>query len=249
VAVRPLEGLSVALLVPDDSARRWLAVFERSGARVVQVSPLVFLPPESWDELDGLLTSPIARSVWAFSSPRAVRAVAGRPGVDLTDCRIAVVGPRTREVCEQHGWQVEGEASPATAEGLVELLLGWDAARVVFPRGDRASSTVVDRLCEARIPVFDPVVYRTVPGLSERGKARLIQQLPHLDWLVFTSPSGWEAVRKVGALRRRPGLRWAAVGPTTGVAIRESGWWDGVIADRPEPAAVVEAIARIREAR
>ena len=249
MAEPPLEGLSVALFVPDDSARRWLTVFERAGARVVQISPLLFLPPDSWDELDGLLALPVARSVWAFSSPRAVRAVASRPGVALSDCRIAVVGPRTREVCEQHGLQVAGEAQPATAEGLVDLLLGWDAARVVFPRGDRASSTVVDRLCEARVPVLDPVVYRTVSGLSERGKARLLEHLPRLDWLVFTSPSGWEAVRKVPAVRRRAGLRWAAVGPTTGVTIRESGWWDGVIAERPEPAAVVEAIARSREGR
>ncbi|GEK21965.1 uroporphyrinogen-III synthase [Cellulomonas xylanilytica] len=173
--VLPLSGWRV--LVPRPSAGRSPAVvaLAAAGAEAVVVPLIETVPPEDPTELDDALLA--LESGWfgwlVVTSAAAVPVLVDRAQESagslpqlLADghVRVAAIGPGTARALEEVG--VEPDLVPrgrSTSRGLVEAFPApTGPARVLFPRGDLAATTVVDGLQERGWDVADVVAYRTV---------------------------------------------------------------------------------------
>jgi uroporphyrinogen-III synthase/uroporphyrinogen III methyltransferase/synthase len=118
--------------------------------------------------------------------------------------------------------------------------------RVLVPRAAEGRPELVDGLAAAGAVVVAVEAYRSVPAPPERLR-------PLAGWIesgevhavAFASPSAVRAV--VGALGARAGLLGrvllAAIGPTTGDALRSAGLEPGVVPARHTGRDLAEAVA------
>jgi uroporphyrinogen-III synthase/uroporphyrinogen III methyltransferase/synthase len=183
--VLPLSGWRV--LVPRPSAGRSPAVvaLAAAGAEAVVVPLIETVPPEDPTELDDALLA--LESGWfgwlVVTSAAAVPVLVDRAQESagslvqlLADggVRVAAIGPGTARALREVG--VEPDLIPrggSTSRGLVEAFPApTEPARVLFPRGDLAATTVVDGLQERGWDVADVVTYRTVAAAPPPADVR-----------------------------------------------------------------------------
>lgn len=183
--VLPLSGWRV--LVPRPSAGRSPAVvaLAAAGAEAVVVPLIETVPPEDPTELDDALLA--LESGWfgwlVLTSAAAVPVLVDRAQESagslvqlLADgnVRVAAIGPGTARALREVG--VEPDLVPrgrSTSRGLVEAFPApTEPARVLFPRGDLAATTVVDGLQERGWEVADVIAYRTVPAAPPPADVR-----------------------------------------------------------------------------
>jgi uroporphyrinogen-III synthase len=166
----------------------------------------------------------------AFTSARAVEAVAERRGVLPRELRVAAVGRSTAAVAESMGWRVRVVPESQTAEGLVRALQGAGVGagtRILFPASEIARDTLEAGLRAVGADVVRVTAYRTLPAaLDAHGCARLLEA-GQIDAITFTSPSTLEHLR-LGLGERlwdavAARVVMAAIGPTTASAARSAG--------------------------
>ncbi|MBO3102478.1 uroporphyrinogen-III synthase [Cellulomonas fengjieae] len=181
----PLAGWRV--LVPRPAAGRSPAVvaLAAAGAEAVVVPLIETVPPEDPTELDDALLA--LESGWygwlVLTSAAAVpvlvdraQATAGGLAQLLADghVRVAAVGPGTARTLRDVG--VEPALVPRGASTSRALVDAWpeptEPARVLFPRGDLAATTVTDGLRQRGWDVTDVVAYRTVPAAPPPAEVR-----------------------------------------------------------------------------
>lgn len=177
-----------------------------------------------------------------FTSPRAVDALGeAMPWLPAENVlwhtkSVFAVGPRTADRLRWIGFEPEGEES-GSAEMLVDLIRGHAFDRpLLFLCGNRRLDVLPTRLHAAGIEVEEIEVYvsRLRPNLDWPTDKRP-------DWIVFFSPSGYEAVRQAPNTNMT-GVRVAAIGPTTAEALRAGGLDVSAVADEPSPRALSAAI-------
>ena len=250
---RALEGRRIAVTRAPEQAVELARLLAAHGAEVVLCPLVAFEAPKDTGPLDAALAQ-VAEFDWLlFTSQNAVRFFDerrralgvpfhwGRP-------RVAAVGPATAKAARDLGYAVGHVAQEATGRGLAEgLAENVRGQSVLLPRSDKARADLPKTLAEAGARVTDVVAYRTVAPGADAEQALAQIRAGHVDAVVFASPSAFERLaEQVGmvTLHEQTGhVALAAIGPVTAEAIRQAGLPVAVVPSKPEPAALVDALA------
>lgn len=220
---------------PDDA---YVQALEAAGFRAECVPVLAFRFPRQ-EILRDRLARPGQYAGLIATSPRAARAVeqAGfnaSAAAEWASKPAYAVGPKTAEALRGVGLAPRGEEAGSAA--ALASVIASKKTPYLFLCGNRRRDTLPIALQEVGTAYEELVAYETY--------LRTEIDLPEAhsgDWLVFFSPSGIEAVAEQST-EAASGYRWAAIGPTTGAALREHGWSPDAVAAAPTPESLVAAI-------
>jgi uroporphyrinogen III methyltransferase / synthase len=253
---KPLFGWRV--LVPRTKEQA-AAVSERLreyGAVPEEVPTIAVEPPRTPQQMEravkGLVTG---RYQWvAFTSANAVRAVRERfeeYGLDaraFAGVKVAAVGEQTSASLLEFGIRPdlvpEGNQS---AEGLAAVWPPYDDLldpinRVLLPRADIATETLLARLVELGWEAEDVTAYRTVRAAPPPAPVREAIKGGGFDAVLFTSSS---TVRNLVGIAGKPHAVTVigVIGPQTAKTAAEFGLRVDVTAGKPSMTALVDALA------
>lgn len=253
---RPLYGWRVLVPRTRDQAGALSAQLRSYGAVPVEVPTIAVEPPRTSAPMEkavkGLVTG---RYLWvAFTSVNAVRAVVERLdefGVDaraFAGVKVAAVGEATASALVAYGLRPDlvpsGEQS---GQGLADDWAAFDPTfdpidRVLLPRADIATDTLLAGLVERGWQVDDVTAYRTVRAAPPPAETREALKGGGFDAVLFTSSS---TVRNLVGIAGKPhdSTILACIGPQTQAAAVENGLRCDVLARQPEVGALVESLA------
>jgi uroporphyrinogen III methyltransferase / synthase len=238
----------------------------RSYGAVPQVVPTIAVePPRAPQQMEraikGLVTG---RFQWiAFTSANAVRAVRERLedyGLDaraFAGIKVAAVGEQTAAVLGEFG--IKPDLVPEAEQSSEGLAAAWPPYddvldpinRVLLPRADIATETLVARLTDLGWETEDVTAYRTVRAAPPPAPIREAIKGGGFDAVLFTSSS---TVRNLIGIAGKPHAvtAVAVIGPQTAQTAAEYGLRVDVTAPRPSATALVDALAehgaRLRDA-
>ena len=232
------------------------------GAEVLLLPTVGFAAPESSDALDAALHALDEFDVVLLTSQNAVRFMVARwhalgMGAELGASRkqfIAAVGAATAEAAMNEGMRVDHVAKNSTGESLVEELRTSLAGRhVLMPRSDRADKRLPRTLESVGARVTEVVAYRTLAPESLDPAILESIRRAEVDAIVFASPSSFHNLcdsidaAELATLSTR--VQFAAIGPTTAQALRESGARVEIEANESSAAGLADSIAKYYQRR
>ncbi len=253
---KPLFGWRV--LVPRTQAQAGSMIDRLAtyGA-VADVVPTISVePPRTPQQMEkairGLVTG---RYEWiGFTSTNAVRAVRERfeeLGLDaraFAGLKVAAVGGVTADALRD--WGINADLVPSgeqSAAGLLEVWPEFDELldpinRVLLPRADIATETLVAGLREMGWEVDDVTAYRTVRAAPPAQHVRDAIKGGDYDAVVFTSSS---TVRNLVGIagKPHPATVVACIGPATAKTAQEHGLRVDVLAPEASAVSLVDALA------
>lgn len=232
-----LSGRVVAVTRAEQQLGEARAMFERAGARVLDLPALVIGPPDEWGPLDDALEELESFHWLVFSSINGVEAVEQRLqriGRNLSDrprgLKIAAVGRKTAARLEQLGAPADFVPPSFVADSLIEHfpVSGW-GQRLLLPRVQSGGRTLLaEAFAEAGTRVVEAAAYesRCPPHLPLATAAALRQG--QVDAITFTSG---KTVRhtvqllqqdlKDGWRERLDSVALVSIGPQTSTACLE----------------------------
>ncbi len=253
---KPLFGWRVLVPRTKEQAASVSERLKQYGAVPEEVPTIAVEPPRTPQQMEravkGLVTG---RYQWvAFTSTNAVRAVRERfeeYGLDaraFAGVKIAAVGEQTAKALIDFGIRPdlvpEGEQS---AEGLANQWPPYDDLldpinRVLLPRADIATETLLARLTELGWECEDVTAYRTVRAAPPPAPIREAIKGGGFDAVLFTSSS---TVRNLVGIAGKPHAVTVigVIGPQTAKTAAEFGLRVDVTAPRPSMTALVDAMA------
>ncbi|MEO7130382.1 MAG: uroporphyrinogen-III synthase [Dermatophilaceae bacterium] len=253
---KPLFGWRV--LVPRTQAQAGSMVDRLSGyGATAEVVPTISVePPRTPQQMEravkGLVTG---RYEWVgFTSVNAVRAVRERFELFGLDARafaglkVAAVGGVTAEALQD--WGINPDLVPSGEQSAAGLLAEWPPYdevldpinRVLLPRADIATETLVAGLRDMGWEVDDVTAYRTVRAAPPAATIRDAIKGGDFDAVVFTSSS---TVRNLVGIAGKPHPTTvvACIGPATAKTAQEHGLRVDVLAPEASAASVVDSLA------
>ncbi len=253
---RALYGWRVLVPRTRDQAGVLSDALRRHGAIPVEVPTIAVEPPRTAAPMDrairGLVTG---RYAWvAFTSTNAVRAVREKItelGLDsraYAGVKIAAVGEATAASLRELG--LEPDLLPSHQHSSEGLLADWAARdevydpldRVLLPRADIATDTLLAGLLHRGWQVDEVTAYRTVRAAPPSAEIRDALKGGGFDAVLFTSSS---TVRNLVGIAGKPheSTVLAAIGPRTQATAVEHGLAVAVLAEQAEIGSLVEALA------
>ncbi|MCW2940146.1 MAG: Uroporphyrin-III C/tetrapyrrole (Corrin/Porphyrin) methyltransferase [Actinomycetia bacterium] len=227
------------------------------GAVPDEVPTISVEPPRTPQQMDraikGLVTG---RYEWVvFTSTNAVRAVREKfteYGLDArayAGLKVAAVGEQTAAALIEFG--VKPDLMPAgeqqSSDGLLDVWPPYDPDldpinRVLLPRADIATDTLIAGLTELGWECDDVTAYRTVRAAPPPEAIRVAIKGGGFDAVLFTSSS---TVRNLIGIAGKPHnvTVIAVIGPQTAKTAEEYGLRVDVMADKPSVPALAEALA------
>ncbi len=262
---KPLFGWRVLVPRTKDQAGSVSERLRAYGAVPEEVPTIAVEPPRTPQQMEravkGLVTG---RYQWvAFTSLNAVRAVREKLeeyGLDaraFAGVKVAAVGEQTGRALLDFGIKPDlmpqGEQS---GEGLAAAWQPYDSLsdpinRVLLPRADIATETLVARLNELGWETEDVTAYRTVRAAPPPAPIREAIKGGGFDAVLFTSSS---TVRNLIGIAGKPHAVTviAVIGPQTAKTAAEFGLRVDVKAPKPSATGLVDALAEhaagVREA-
>jgi uroporphyrinogen III methyltransferase/synthase len=253
---KPLFGWRVLVPRTKEQAAVVSERLREYGAVPEEVPTIAVEPPRTPQQMEravkGLVTG---RFQWvAFTSVNAVRAVRERfeeYGLDaraFAGVKVAAVGEQTATALLEFGIRPdlmpEGNQS---AEGLAAVWPPYDDLldpinRVLLPRADIATETLLARLVELGWEAEDVTAYRTVRAAPPPAPVREAIKGGGFDAVLFTSSS---TVRNLVGIAGKPHAVTVigVIGPQTANTAAEFGLRVDVTAPKPSMAALVDALA------
>jgi uroporphyrinogen III methyltransferase / synthase len=252
---RPLHGISIGLTRAEGQLDSVIDEVLKLGGEPVPMPLIEIRPPESWSELDAVL-SRIETFDWLiFTSANGVRSFLGRMWETARDARslgaskLAAIGPSTAAALEKHQLRADVVPAPFRAEELAQALTPHvKGKRVLWVRASRGRDVLPDALVAAGAAFEQVVVYRNddVEQLPDDARQRL--QSGELDWIALSSPSiASNLARLISAAGLKQGdhlTRLAAISPVTASAAKECGLEVAAVADEFTWAGLLDAIIR-----
>jgi len=254
---KPLFGWRVLVPRTKEQAAEVTSRLQGWGAVPEQVPTIAVEPPRTPQQMEravkGLVTG---RYQWiAFTSVNAVRAVREKfeeYGLDaraFAGIKVAAVGEQTAAALRAFG--IMPDLVPDTtqsAEGLAEVWPAYDDVldpinRVLLPRADIATETLLARLTSLGWEAEDVTAYRTVRAAPPPAPIREAIKGGGFDAVLFTSSS---TVRNLIGIAGKPHAVTviAVIGPETAKTAAEFGLRVDVTAPRPSVTALVDALAQ-----
>ena len=253
---KPLFGWRVLVPRTKDQAGSVSERLRAYGAVPEEVPTIAVEPPRTPQQMEravkGLVTG---RYQWvAFTSVNAVRAVREKLeeyGLDaraFAGVKVAAVGEQTARALLDFGIKPDlvpdGEQS---GEGLAAAWQPYDSLsdpinRVLLPRADIATETLVARLNELGWETEDVTAYRTVRAAPPPAPIREAIKGGGFDAVLFTSSS---TVRNLIGIAGKPHAVTviAVIGPQTAKTAAEFGLRVDVKAPKPSATGLVDALA------
>jgi uroporphyrinogen III methyltransferase / synthase len=253
---KPLFGWRVLVPRTKEQASAVCDRLREYGAVPEEVPTIAVEPPRTPQQMEravkGLVTG---RYQWvAFTSVNAVRAVRERfeeYGLDaraFAGVKIAAVGEQTATALMEFGIRPdlvpEGEQS---AEGLAKEWPPYDDLldpinRVLLPRADIATETLLAGLTDLGWEAEDVTAYRTVRAAPPPAPIREAIKGGGFDAVLFTSSS---TVRNLVGIAGKPHAVTVigVIGPQTAKTAAEFGLRVDVTAAKPSMTALVDAMA------
>jgi uroporphyrinogen III methyltransferase / synthase len=253
---KPLFGWRVLVPRTKEQAGDVTTRLQAWGAVPEQVPTIAVEPPRTPQQMEravkGLVTG---RYQWiAFTSVNAVRAVREKfeeYGLDaraFAGIKVAAVGEQTAAALRDFG--IMPDLVPErkqSAEGLADSWPAYDEVldpinRVLLPRADIATETLVARLTDLGWEAEDVTAYRTVRAAPPPAPIREAIKGGGFDAVLFTSSS---TVRNLIGIAGKPHAVTviAVIGPETAKTAAEFGLRVDVTAPRPSVTALVDALA------
>jgi len=221
-----------------------------------QVPTIAVEPPRTPQQMEravkGLVTG---RYQWiAFTSVNAVRAVREKfeeYGLDaraFAGIKVAAVGEQTAAALRAFGIMPDlVPEAKQSAEGLADVWPAYDDVldpinRVLLPRADIATESLLARLTSLGWEAEDVTAYRTVRAAPPPAPVREAIKGGGFDAVLFTSSS---TVRNLIGIAGKPHAVTviAVIGPETAKTAAEFGLRVDVMAPRPSVTALVDALA------
>lgn len=253
---KPLFGWKV--LVPRTQAQAGSMIDRLAayGATADVVPTISVEPPRTPQQMEravkGLVTG---RYEWVgFTSVNAVRAVRERFeefGLDaraFAGLKVAAVGGVTAQALRE--WGINPDLVPSGEQSAAGLLEDWPEFdelldpinRVLLPRADIATDTLVAGLRDMGWEVDDVTAYRTVRAAPPAAGIRDAIKSGDYDAVVFTSSS---TVRNLVGIAGKPHAATvvACIGPATAKTAQEHGLRVDVLAPEASAISLVDALA------
>ncbi|MGW5681769.1 uroporphyrinogen-III synthase [Nonomuraea sp. NPDC003754] len=253
---KPLFGWRVLVPRTKEQAAGLSEQLRSYGAVPEEVPTISVEPPRTPQQMDraikGLVTG---RYEWvAFTSANAVKAVREKfeeYGLDaraFAGLKVAAVGEATSRALVDFG--VKPDLLPSgeqSSEGLVAEWPPYDSMldpinRVLLPRADISTDTLVAGLTELGWECDDVTAYRTVRAAPPPAPIREAIKGGGFDAVLFTSSS---TVRNLVGIAGKPHnvTVIAVIGPQTAKTAEEFGLRVDVMADKPSASALAAALA------
>ncbi|MEV0195848.1 bifunctional uroporphyrinogen-III C-methyltransferase/uroporphyrinogen-III synthase [Nonomuraea sp. NPDC050691] len=253
---KPLFGWRVLVPRTKEQSRSLSEQLVSYGAVPEEVPTISVEPPRTPQQMDraikGLVTG---RYEWvAFTSANAVKAVREKfeeYGLDaraFAGLKVAAVGDATARALVEFG--VKPDLLPSgeqSSEGLVAEWPPYDSMldpinRVLLPRADISTDTLVAGLTELGWECDDVTAYRTVRAAPPPAPIREAIKGGGFDAVLFTSSS---TVRNLVGIAGKPHnvTVIAVIGPQTASTAEEFGLRVDVMADKPSASALAAALA------
>jgi uroporphyrinogen III methyltransferase/synthase len=253
---RPLYGWKVLVPRTREQAGVLSDALRAYGAIPVEVPTIAVEPPRTPAPMEraikGLVTG---RYLWvAFTSTNAVKAVIEKLeefGLDaraFAGVKLAAVGEATAAALRAYG--LEPELVPSGEQSSEGLLADWTAYdevfdpidRVLLPRADIATDTLVAGLRELGWAVDDVTAYRTVRAAPPPAETREALKGGGFDAVLFTSSS---TVRNLVGIAGKPhdSTVLAVIGPQTKATALEQGLRVDVLAAKADVLSLVDGLA------
>ena len=258
---KPLFGWNV--LVPrtakaTDEIDRQLRRYGASSYAVPTITVELPRNPLAMDKaIHGLVDG---RYRWiVFTSGNAVRAVLEKLeeyGLDaraFSGLHIAAMSQMTAGVLSEWGIIADLVPQVETCAGLVTEFPAFEQDfdiinRVFLPRADVALDIIVEGVARLGWEAEEVTAYRAVRAAPPPVETRDAIKTGLFDAVVFTSSS---TVRNLVGIAGKPPRQTviAAIGPATAATCEEQGLAVDVLADQPEPRALVDALAEFARKR
>jgi uroporphyrinogen III methyltransferase/synthase len=253
---KPLFGWRVLVPRTKEQSKALSEQLVSYGAVPEEVPTISVEPPRTPQQMDraikGLVTG---RYEWvAFTSANAVKAVREKfeeYGLDaraFAGLKVAAVGDATARALIEFG--VKPDLLPSgeqSSEGLVAEWPPYDSMldpinRVLLPRADISTDTLVAGLTELGWECDDVTAYRTVRAAPPPAPIREAIKGGGFDAVLFTSSS---TVRNLVGIAGKPHnvTVIAVIGPQTARTAEEFGLRVDVMADKPSASALAAALA------
>ncbi len=253
---RPLFGWRVLVPRTKEQSESVVDRLTEYGASAVVVPTISVEQPRTPQHMDkavrGLVTG---RYDWVgFTSINAVRAVRERLealGLDaraFSGLKIAAVGGVTAASLRE--WGIEPDLVPSGEQSAMGLLADWPEYdeqtdpinRVLLPRADIATETLVAGLQELGWEVDDVTAYRTVRAAPPPAPLRDAIKAGGFDAVLFTSSS---TVRNLVGIAGKPHPLTvvACIGPNTAKTAEEHGLRVDVLSPTPSALELADALA------
>ncbi|GGV11337.1 bifunctional uroporphyrinogen-III C-methyltransferase/uroporphyrinogen-III synthase [Actinomadura cremea] len=253
---KPLFGWRVLVPRTKEQAASLSDQLRGYGAVPDEVPTISVEPPRTPQQMDravkGLVTG---RYEWVvFTSINAVKAVREKftaYGLDaraFAGLKVAAVGEQTAAALVEFG--VVPDLTPdgqQSGEGLAEVWPPYDEDldpinRVLLPRADIATDTLIARLTDLGWECEDVTAYRTVRAAPPPAPIREAIKGGGFDAVLFTSSS---TVKNLIGIAGKPHnvTVIAVIGPQTAKTAEEYGLRVDVMASEPSVSALAEALA------
>jgi uroporphyrinogen-III synthase len=226
-----LAGRTVAVTRAETQLGEARRLFERAGARVIDLPALVVTPPDLWGPLDDALGE-LDQFHWiVFSSANGVEAVEqrlARRGTSLArrpqGLRLAAVGRKTAQLLESLGAAADFVPPAFVADSLIEHfpVSGW-GQRLLLPRVQSGGRTLLaEAFSEAGARVVEVAAYETRCPSELPSQALLALEQRRIDAITFSSGKTVEHTCRLLAqsfgdawLAHLDGVRVISIGPQT----------------------------------
>ncbi|KAB2351095.1 bifunctional uroporphyrinogen-III C-methyltransferase/uroporphyrinogen-III synthase [Actinomadura rudentiformis] len=253
---KPLFGWRVLVPRTKEQAASLSDQLRSYGAVPDEVPTISVEPPRTPQQMDravkGLVTG---RYEWVvFTSTNAVKAIREKfvdYGLDaraFAGLKVAAVGEQTAAALVEFGIQPDlVPTGQQSSEGLAEVWPPYDEDldpinRVLLPRADIATDTLIAKLTDLGWECEDVTAYRTVRASPPPAPIREAIKGGGFDAVLFTSSS---TVKNLIGIAGKPHnvTVIAVIGPQTAKTAEEYGLRVDVMAEKPSVSALAEALA------
>ncbi|WP_462203449.1 bifunctional uroporphyrinogen-III C-methyltransferase/uroporphyrinogen-III synthase [Frankia sp. CcWB3] len=253
---RALFGWTVLVPRTKEQAAILSDLLRSHGASPLEVPTIAVEPPRTAAPMERAITGLVSgRYQWvAFTSVNAVKAVQEKVEERSLDARafagvkVAAIGEATADALRTFG--IRPDLVPSGQQSSEGLLADWPdfddtldlLDRVLLPRADIATETLVAGLKERGWQVDDVTAYRTVRAAPPPASIREALKGGRVDAVVFTSSS---TVRNLVGIAGKPHETTviAVIGPATAATAQELGLRVDVQAPEASIPALVGALA------
>ncbi|MGE5860165.1 MAG: uroporphyrinogen-III synthase [Ignavibacteria bacterium] len=231
--MHPLQGKIIVLTRSADQIQESAEKFINLGAQVISFPTLEIIPPESWQQFDEIIHSPVKIDFLIFTSANAVKMFFKRLeelGIDLnfSNIKVIAVGKKTAEVCRQNNIPVKIIPKDFSSAGILSELSSYDLnGKVIFmprsaigreelPAGLESLGAIVKTASVYNVGV---PFYKDIKSYVEKLKSC------KPDLFIFASPSAFEnfiSILNIADPQKYfADFTVAAIGPTTKEAIEK----------------------------